>query len=73
MNNEPVSEDRRLLVLALDQLQSAIALMDQGHAPGHITAHVDLAIHQLQGAIGIEPGSRSVGSDRNESGTPLVS
>lgn len=73
MSDEPVGEDRNILLLALDQLQRAINLMDQGHAPAHIAAHVDLAIHQLAGAIGIDSVATSGASDTNESGTPLVS
>lgn len=73
MTDEPAGEDRRVLLLALDQLQRAINLMDQGHAPRHIAAHVDLAIHQLADAIGIGSAATSVALDANESGTPLVS
>lgn len=47
-----ISADRQLLSLALDQLRSAIDLLDRGHAPSPIAAHVDLAIHQLADAIG---------------------
>lgn len=73
MNEQPVGEDRELLMLALNRLQSAIQLMDQGRAPGHIAAHVDLAIHQLAETIGAEAETSRVTSDSNESGTPLVS
>ena len=39
------------LVEALNQLRSAIALLDQSRAPAHIAAHVDLATHQLEELI----------------------
>lgn len=73
MNDQPVGEDREVLLVALNRLQSAIQLMDQGQAPGHIAAHVDLAIHQLAETIGTEAEASPVASDSNESGTPLVS
>jgi hypothetical protein len=38
----------------LHQLQSAIEILDGLDAPGHIAAHVDLAIHQLQDVIDSE-------------------
>ena len=40
-----------LLAKALAQLQSAINLLDRAEAPGHIAAHVDLAMHQLRDAM----------------------
>jgi hypothetical protein len=42
---------RSLLDAALQQLQSAIALLDRAGAPGQIAAHVDLAANQLADAI----------------------
>lgn len=72
MSDEPVSDDRQLLLLALDQLQAAIGLLDQGGAPGHIAAHVDLAINQLADAIGIGPAGESIASDREEHGAPPI-
>lgn len=45
-----------LLEEALQQLQAAIALLDRVGAPGHIAAHVDLAVNQLQDLL---PSSRS--------------
>jgi hypothetical protein len=35
---------------ALDQLRSALQLLDSASAPAHIGAHVDLAIHELYSA-----------------------
>lgn len=40
-----------LLAAALEQLQSAIAMLDQAGAPGQIAAHVDLAANQLADLI----------------------
>jgi hypothetical protein len=45
------TERRRMLVDAFNHLQSAIDLLDQAAAPGNIAAHVDLALHQLQGEL----------------------
>ena len=41
------SADDNQLEQALQQLQSAIKLLDSGNAPAQIAAHVDLAAHQL--------------------------
>ena len=65
-------DNRKLLLLALNQLQSAIDLMDRGRAPGHIAAHVDLARHQLAETIGVEATNKRAGSNRQERRTPLV-
>lgn len=35
----------------LQQLQSAIETLDRVDAPGHIAAHIDLALHQLKDVI----------------------
>ena len=60
------SGDRQLHLNALKELQSAIALLDQARAPGHIAAHVDLAMHQLQDLIDREAaGARLVQMERN--------
>lgn len=39
------------LSLALEYLRKALAVLDQVGAPAHIGAHIDLAVHQLQGII----------------------
>ena len=39
---------------ALQHLQKAIELLDQADAPGQIAAHVDLAVHQLADALGVD-------------------
>lgn len=72
MSDRPAMDNRKLLLLALNQLQSAIDLLDQGGAPGHIAAHVDLARHQLADAIGVEATSKREGSNRHERRSPLV-
>lgn len=41
-------EPQQILQQALDQLQSALDLLDSGSAPPHIAAHVDLALNQLE-------------------------
>lgn len=50
MDKEQTTRDE--LTLALEFLQKALAVLDQGGVPAHVGAHVDLAIHQLQGIIG---------------------
>lgn len=72
MSDGPAMDNRKLLLLALNQLQSAIDLMDQGHAPGHIAAHVDLARHQLAEALGVQATTKRVASNRHERRSPLV-
>lgn len=46
---------------ALEHLQFAIRLLDDSDAPAHIAAHIDLAIHQLQGAINGDPRNSRLG------------
>jgi hypothetical protein len=41
------------LTEALVQLQSAIQLLDEAEAPGHIAAHVDLAVNELMRVLSI--------------------
>lgn len=49
----------------LQQLQSAIETLDSLDAPGHIAAHIDLALHQIQDLIDGEiAGGRLDQSDR---------
>jgi hypothetical protein len=50
---------------ALHQLQTAIDMLDRANAPGHIAAHVDLAMHQLQEVIDRESSERP--TDRSQS------
>ena len=49
MTNE--TEKAKMLNDALRHLQSALDLLDDASAPGHIGANVDLAMHQLESAI----------------------
>ena len=41
------------LTEALVQLQSAIQLLDEANAPGHIAAHVDLAVNELMRVLSV--------------------
>ena len=50
MTNETETK-AKMLNDALRHLRSGLELLDDASAPGHIGAHVDLAIHQLEGAI----------------------
>jgi hypothetical protein len=51
---------------ALDQLRSALQLLDSASAPAHIGAHVDLAIHELySAAAGISAGAALTQTQRN--------
>ncbi len=53
----------QLYAEALQLLLSAIDMLDRASAPGHIAAHVDLAVHQLQDVIDAESaGGRVVQS-----------
>jgi len=39
------------LAEALEQLRSALQLLDDSDAPAHIGAHVDLAIHEVYSTL----------------------
>ncbi len=55
----------KLYLDALQLIQSSIRLLDRANAPGHIAAHLDLALHQLEDAIEQECGeARLVQIDR---------
>lgn len=45
------TERDKMLTAALDQLLSALELLDAAAAPPQIGAHVDLAIHELHFAV----------------------
>jgi len=47
----PIGED--LLRQALTQMQSALELLDRSEVSAHIGAHLDLAICELESAIGV--------------------
>jgi hypothetical protein len=53
---------RLMLAEALRNLRNAIDLLDRASAPGHIGAHVDLAMHELNCAIAALPGAEPVAS-----------
>lgn len=52
MKGKHETDARDLLRDAGNHLRSALELLDCAAAPAHIGAHVDLAIHQLEHAIG---------------------
>ena len=58
MDNVAAHDERSLLLEALEQLRSALSLLDDGNAPSQIGAHVDLAIHQLSIALASNPACR---------------
>jgi hypothetical protein len=51
LDTEHDSSREKLHLTALRQIQSSIRLLDQVNAPGHIAAHLDLAMHQLEDVI----------------------
>jgi hypothetical protein len=51
MNDNEVTPREQMLVEALIHLQQAITVLDTASAPGHIAAHVDLAINQLENEL----------------------
>jgi hypothetical protein len=51
VENEHAPFAATLYLEVLQQLQSAIEMLDRMDAPGQIAAHIDLAMHQLQDAI----------------------
>lgn len=58
-------ERQQLLLQAIHELESALALLDRAAAPAHVGAHVDLAIHQLQESIEGDFGGGPSQIDRN--------
>jgi hypothetical protein len=65
VKSEQDSGVKQLYLEAMQLLQMAIELLDRANAPGHIAAHLDLAVHQLQDVIETEePGGRCVQMDR---------
>ena len=46
---------RQMMSDALDHLQAAIELLDEADAPGQIAAHIDLAFHQLDRHLAVDP------------------
>jgi hypothetical protein len=45
-------QPQALMVSALDHLHAALDALDRADAPGHIGAHVDFAVHELNQALG---------------------
>jgi hypothetical protein len=56
-NNRPLDPPK--LAEAAAHLRAAIALLDQSGASGHIAAHADLALNEVDRLIATPPGSRS--------------
>jgi hypothetical protein len=48
VNDQPISGRQQKLSAALEQLRSALRLLDGAAAPSEIGAHIDLAAHQLE-------------------------
>lgn len=72
MCDHPARDKRQILLRALDHLRSALTLLDEADAPGQIGAHIDLALHQLEDAIGAGAGKGPEPSDRQKSTRPMV-
>jgi hypothetical protein len=51
MTNTHPPSDQHMLAEASDHLRSAIDLLDRAGAPGHIAAHADLALNELERVI----------------------
>lgn len=77
MNDNKRPPDRRLLVEAADHLRAAIRLLDRSGASGHIAAHADLSLNELDRLLAPTPArpaqrgdlfdqSRSRFTDRSE-------
>ena len=54
MRVQAIQERKLSLSLAAAQLRSALQLLDQGEAPPHIAAQVDLALYQLEQELDLE-------------------
>jgi hypothetical protein len=55
-NNFEDAQD--LLIEAAKYLRAAMTLLDEAQAPGHIAAHVDLAVNQIADVIALQPRVR---------------
>jgi len=64
MCNEPAGDEADILVQVLNQLRSAIAMLDEARAHGHIAAHLDLAVHQLADFLGTDNQEQQVATSR---------
>lgn len=65
MTGDVEAVQKGIMTTALEHLQQAISLLDQAEAPGQIAAHVDLAVHQLADALGVD-----LTATTNSSGLP---
>ncbi len=54
MNDNQAPPKQQLLIDALDHLRQAIDLLDLAAAPGHIAAHIDLALNQVENELSVE-------------------
>jgi hypothetical protein len=70
VDDEVISARRRMLSEALEQLKSALRLLDGSEAPAEIGAHIDLAAHQLELTIAEQLSGPF--SNRNERSSPVV-
>lgn len=57
MRVQAIQERKHSLSLAAAQLRSTLQLLDQGEAPPHIAAQVDLALYQLEQELDPEKAS----------------
>lgn len=53
MATDTLPAGEEMLLGALGQMQSALDMLDRAKAPAHIGTHLDLAISELEKAIGI--------------------
>jgi hypothetical protein len=51
MNENDAQSPTEMLQAALSHLKLALELLDRSDAPGQIGANIDLACHQLEGAL----------------------
>lgn len=72
MGNSQTDSRHKMMIEALGQLEAAIDLLDRAAAPGHIAAHVDLALHELERAIGTAIGAPLKRSDASDEGCGTV-
>jgi hypothetical protein len=70
--DEPAADEADILVQALKQLRSAIAMLDEARAPEHIAAHVDLAVHQLADFLGTDNREQQVATSHEHFRAKLI-
>lgn len=64
---------QKMLETALQHLQSGLDLLDGASAPGHIGAHVDLALHELDRVVSAGMGPRLVCLNSGSEGIETLS